>query len=59
MILWLQQRKNESMKKGDSSGSTASTMGLESHSEEHHDPNNGDESAQHHNHQTGLARLNH
>ena len=43
----------------DSSGATASTMGLESHSEDHHDPHNGDESAQHHNHQAGLSRQNH
>ena len=39
---------------GDSSGATASTTGLKSHSEDHHDPHNGDESAQHHNHQAGL-----
>ena len=44
---------------GDSSGSTASTTGLESHSKDYHDPNNGDESAQHHNHQAGLERQNH
>ena len=44
---------------GDSSGSTAPTTGLESHSEDYHDPNNGDESAQHHDHQTGLSRQNH
>ena len=44
---------------GDSSGATLSTTGLESHSEDHHDPHNGDESAQHHDHQAGLERRNH
>ena len=43
---------------GDSSGATASTTGVESHSE-NHDPHNGEESAQNHDHQAGLDRRNH
>ena len=40
---------------GDSSGATASTTGVESHSE-NHDLHNGDESAQNHDHQAGFEQ---
>ena len=43
---------------GDSSGATASTTGVESHSE-NHDLHNGEESAQHHDHQAGFEQRNH
>lgn len=43
---------------GDSSGATASTTGVESHSE-NYDLYNSDESAQHHDHQAGFKQRNH